>query len=141
MAARFVDLLRQEQAALISGAVDDLDVLTQKKAHIAEELSAHGRRRDAQLAAMGYTADTRGMRAWVDAQEEPAQSAALWESLHALAGQARALNETNGILIEMRLRNCEQSLAALADACGRPTLYGRHGHAIAPSQGGTSIRA
>lgn len=140
-AEKFVDLLREEQAALVSGAVDELDALTRRKACVADELSQHGRSRETRLAAMGYAADVHGMRAWVDAQRGRPESVTLWKSLHALAGQARALNETNGILIEMRLRNCEQSLAALADACGRPTLYGRHGHAIAPADGSTSIRA
>jgi hypothetical protein len=32
------------------------------------------------------------------------------------------------MLIEMRLQNFERSLAALNEACGRTTQYGRHGH-------------
>jgi flagellar biosynthesis/type III secretory pathway chaperone len=65
----------------------------------------------------------------------------MWESLRALTGQARALNDTNGMLIEMRLQYFERSLAALNEACGRTTLYGRHGHTIMEPGSGTSLRA
>lgn len=139
--SRFVDLLRREQHALSAGQPEDLDAITPEKARLAETLQRYAVDRRSALAGAGLTPDVRGMRAWAAGHDEPGRAAALWESLHALAGQARALNETNGLLVEMRLQHCERSLAALNDACGRTTLYGRHGHTVSAVGGGTSLRA
>lgn len=139
--ARFVDLLRHEQHVLSSGTADDLETITPRKARLAEEISRYVEARRAHLIRLGLTPDVRGMRTWAALHSEPGKAGALWESLHALAGQARALNETNGMLIEMRLQHCERSLAALNEASGRTTLYGRHGQTIAAVSGGTSLRA
>lgn len=139
--ARFVDVLRREQQALGSGNADELDAVTPEKARMAEELSRYVRSRRAHLIRLGHTPDVQGMRAWAACHPDSAKAAGLWESLRALAGQARALNDTNGMLIEMRLQHCERSLAALNEACGRTTLYGRHGHTITEPASGTSLRA
>ncbi|MGE5526864.1 MAG: flagella synthesis protein FlgN [Rhodospirillaceae bacterium] len=141
LTSRFVELLRREQQALSSGTADELEYLTPRKARIAEELSQHVRTRRAHLLTIGLTPDVPGMRAWAAAHPQASKATAIWESLHALAGQARALNETNGMLLEMRLQHCDRSLAALNEACGRAPLYGRHGHAITEPPSGTSLRA
>lgn len=141
LTARFVELLRGEQQALGAGAADALESLTPEKTRLADELAQYVRSRRAQLITQGFTPDVPGMRAWAAAHAESARATSVWESLHALAGQAKALNETNGILIEMRLQHCERSLAALNDACGRTTLYGRHGHTLPLTAGATSLRA
>lgn len=139
--ARFVELLRREQQALGGSTADEVDAITPVKARMAEELAQHVRNRRAHLIGMRLTPDAQGMRAWAAAHAECGKATALWESLRALVGQARALNETNGVLIEMRLQHCERSLAALNEACGRTTLYGRHGHTITDPATGTSLRA
>lgn len=139
--ARFVDILRREQQALSVGNADCLDAVTPEKARMADELSQYVRNRRAHLIRLGYTPDVQGMRAWAARHPDSSKAAGMWESLRALAGQARALNDTNGMLIEMRLQYCERSLAALNEACGRTTLYGRHGHTITEPASGTSLRA
>lgn len=138
--SRFVDLLRREQQVLGDGKVDELEILTPHKVRLANELAGFVRTRREQLLSLGLTPDAPGMRSWAAGQPQP-DAAALWESLHALAGQARALNETNGALIEMRVRYCERSLAALNEACGRGALYGRHGETISAPPARTSLRA
>jgi flagella synthesis protein FlgN len=140
-AARFVELLRREQHALSAGSVDELDAITPMKARMADQLARYVGARRAHLVRSGLTPDVRGMRSWVAAHAESSKATAIWESLHALAGQAKALNETNGMLIEMRLQHCERSLVALNEACGRTTLYGPQGHTVAAVGGGTSLRA
>ncbi len=139
--ARFVDLLRREQQALSGGMVDDVEAITPHKAKMADQLAQYAGVRRTRLLAMGIAPDAQGMRTWAASQPEPGRAGGIWESLHALAGQARALNETNGLLIEMRLQHCERSLMALNDACGNTTLYGRHGHTISSPGSGTSLRA
>lgn len=141
--ARFVDLLRREQRALSSGATDEIDALTPQKASLAEELAHYGRARRSHLIGLGLPPDAHGMRSWAASHAQAGHVSAVWESLYALAGQARALNETNGVLIEMQLQTCERSLAALNDAAGRTTLYGPRGHAIAVQDAGsrTALRA
>ena len=138
---RFVEVLRREQDALGTGHADELDAITPEKARLAQELSQFVRNRRAHLVGLGHTPDVQGMRAWAAGHPDSAKAAGIWESLRALAGQARALNDTNGMLIEMRLQYCERSLAALNEACGRTTLYGRHGHTITEPASGTSLRA
>lgn len=141
LTSRFVELLRREQQALSNGTADELEQLTPRKARMAEELSQHVNIRRAQLLGMGLTADVPGMRAWAARHPEASKATAIWESLHALAGQARALNVTNGMLLEMRLQHCGRSLAALNEACGRAPLYGRHGHTLTEASSGTLLRA
>ncbi len=139
--ARFVDLLRREQQALTNGAADELEAITPAKARMADDLAQHVRNRRAHLVSLGHTPDVHGMRAWIAMHPDPGRAASAWESLRALVGQARALNETNGVLIQMRLQHCERSLAALNEACGRTTLYGPHGRTITEPASNTSLRA
>lgn len=138
--SRFVDLLRREQQVLSGGSVDELEILTPQKVKLANELAAFVRARREHLLALGLTPDAQGMRSWA-AGETRAEAAALWESLHALAGQAKALNATNGALIDMRTRYCERSLAALNEASGRTALYGRRGETVLAPPVRTSLRA
>lgn len=138
--SRFVDLLRREQQVLTGGSVDELEMLTPQKVRLANELAAYVRTRRERLLALGHTPDGPGMRAWAAGGDQP-ETASLWESLHALAGQAKALNETNGALIDMRVRHCERSLAALNEASGRSALYGRRGETVMAPPVRTSLRA
>jgi flagella synthesis protein FlgN len=128
-AAAFVVLLKAEQQALRDGAAADVERLAPAKARMADELAAQGAKRLQLLAALGYAACARGMQQWADAHADNAPAVAAWTLLQQHATEARALNDANGKLIDLRLRHCRQALAALQHACGLTTLYGPQGHA------------
>jgi flagella synthesis protein FlgN len=130
-AARFVALLKEEQQALRDGVIDMLPDLTARKARLADALAEQSRIRHDELRALAHAPDTGGLRAWLAAHPNHARAASAWVRLQALAREARALNDTNGGLIALRLRHFEQALSVLIEACGTETLYGRRGLAVA----------
>ena len=58
---RFIELLQQEQAALVNADVEALTTLSQQKLKHAEELNALGRQRLSQLQQAGFSGDAAGM--------------------------------------------------------------------------------
>lgn len=122
---RFIDLLKLEQAALVSSDVDGLIALSQKKLKLAEELNALGRQRVALLQQAGLSGDTAGMEQFLSGQ--PAASAKLWAALAEQARTAQRLNQTNGKLIQTHLQHNQQALSALMNAANQAGVYGPDG--------------
>jgi flagella synthesis protein FlgN len=132
-AAAFVVLLRAEQQALRDGVTANVERLAPEKARMAENLARCTEKREKSLAAMGYERGARGMQQWAKAQAGNSAGTEAWQRLQQHAGEAHALNEANGKLIDLRLRHCRQALAALEHACGVTPLYGPLGHTTAVS--------
>lgn len=128
--AEFVNLLVNEQAVLRDGASELLETLSRNKSDMAQRLSELAVLRTRLLAQQGYSPGATGMQSWVKNQVQDTGAATAWRSLQALAAQARALNQTNGALIELQLRHHQQTLAALGKACGAPMLYGPLGQTL-----------
>jgi flagella synthesis protein FlgN len=129
-AAAFVVVLKAEQQALREGIAADVERLAPAKARMADCLAAYTARRLDCLAAMGYPRTAHGMNDWAEANAANTAAVGAWHMLQQHAGAARTLNDTNGKLIELRLRHCRQALGALERACGLTTLYGPQGHAV-----------
>ncbi len=131
-AAAFVVLLKAEQQALREGVAADVERLAPDKVRMADSLARYTTKRLDTLAALGYPRSALGMHEWADAHATNVAGVAAWQLLQEYAAEARALNEANGKLIDLRLRHCRQALAALEQACGATTVYGPQGHTIAP---------
>ncbi len=132
-AEAFVVLLKAEQEALRRGAASDVERLAPEKIRMADALARHTAARLEALGALGLQRSAAGMQAWVVVHARNGTARAAWQALRKHAAQARALNETNGKLIELRLRHCRQALSALEQACGDTTVYGPQGHTIPPA--------
>ncbi len=129
-AAKFVSLLAAEQNALRDGIVEHLEMLARDKSGMARRLSELGERRTRYLIALGFSPDSYGMDSWINNYPRETGALAAWHDLRRLAVQAREANQTNGTLIDLRLRHNQQALAALENASGATTLYGPQGQTM-----------
>lgn len=127
---RFLTLLEREQALLAAGDVDALAALAPEKSAFAEQLAHLAQRRESQLAA----AKCPRMGDWL-ARPGNGGLAAAWQQLLGLAAQAKALNETNGSLIALRLQHNQQALATLLAATNQAMTYGPDGQQRTPGGG------
>ncbi len=124
----FVALLEQEQQVLLGTDTDPLLELAERKTRSADHLSELGRQRQLQLPPGASLAS------WIE-QHAPA-SAAVWQNILTLAEQARQLNQTNGNLIQTRMRYNQQALQVLIGATQQASaLYGPNGQTALPATG------
>jgi flagella synthesis protein FlgN len=128
-------ILRAEQDCLLRADAEGLLCLTETKSRQIELLDALARLRAGYLHALSLTPDRRGMAQWLAAHAgaEKTQLAALWEQLVDAATAARALNDSNGGLIGVRLNHNQDALAALQSAARSLSTYGPDGQAHLPA--------
>jgi len=134
----FLDLLGEEEKALVAGDVDRLLPLAGEKSALFTRLADLGTARGRLLQAAALTADRSGMEAWLGRQAEAGAARRSWAELLDLAAQARSRNDSNGKLIATRLANNQQALASLLAAANQAALYGPDGQA-SPLGGGRSL--
>ncbi|GAB3630447.1 Flagella synthesis protein FlgN [Pandoraea terrae] len=130
----FGALLAEEQQALVSGALDALPELTERKTQAVAKLAELGRERDAGLQALGYDTMQPDVAAM---QAADAQLARAWQALLAAAADAKHANETNGVLIRTRLTYTQQALNVLYGPAESAPLYGPDGRTAPRSSGGS----
>lgn len=127
----FVALLEKEQQCLLDQDSEALLSLAETKNQSANKLTeiANSRRRFLQTDAANP--DT---PAWLS-QHAPS-GLGVWEEIRALAARAHQLNQTNGEVIQLKLRSNQQALAALLGASKSAAgLYGRDGQPSLPVSG------
>ena len=134
--ARFVDLLRSEQEALLRGDADRLAALEEPKNRCIAALQAHASERRHILLAGGQSPDRDGVRFWTEKQgrTEP-RLAQRWSEFLALARVADQVNRANGALIAARLRATQQALNTIFAAAGIPGAYAADGSAVSLREG------
>lgn len=130
-----LDVLEQEEHALVEGEADLLPRLGAAKMTQLQTLNGMARARHDDLVAAGLTADPAGMSLWLAQRGTPEQQA-IWASLQALEQQAQAMNRRIGVLIEMRLNSTRQALNVLVQAAkGQGGLYDQGGCSVATPHG------
>lgn len=127
--SRFLAILKGESSALLRGDVEELLRLAESKTAVVEDLIALATSRQKALVASGFSSDRTGMTEWliVHGGREHGRLSTVWNALLADATEARQLNQSNGILIESRLRFNQAALTALRAASEQATLYGPSG--------------
>lgn len=129
----FVVLLEKEQQALLDHDAEQLLPLAEAKNQFANRLAEMANARRQYLNSSPQSADT---ASWIQ-QNAPA-SRAVWDELRELAARAHHLNQTNGEVIQLKLRSNQQALAALIGATKSAAgLYGRDGQPSLPTPGRT----
>ena len=129
----FVTLLEKEQLVLLSQDSEALLTLAEVKTLAALKLAeiANARRRQLNL----DTTNT-AMTNWV--QQFAPDIRGVWDDILELASRAHHLNQTNGEVIQLKLRSNQKALSVLLgaaqDAAG---LYGRDGQPNLPITGRT----
>ena len=138
---RFIDILQQEQTALVSADVDTLLPLSDSKTKQADELRLLAQQRVDQLIQAGFSGNREGMDAWLAEQPTAGRNdmKKVWDDLLQAGRTAQRLNETNGKLIEIHLQHNQQALSALASAANQSGVYGKDGqpHTTIPSSSRT----
>jgi flagella synthesis protein FlgN len=135
---QFIELLQQEQAALVAADVDKLQSLSELKQQLSEHLNTLAQQRAAQWERAGFSNDAAGTRAWLATQ--PPSIVDTWNKLLSTAQTARDLNQTNGQLIQTHMQHNQEALAVLLGAANRLDVYGADGQPLSsPGSGGQRI--
>lgn len=124
-----VDVLEREQACLSAGDADGCAALLEEKARLVAALAGLAAERHGRLAALGFSADEKGMTDWLRSASLP--DSAAWAELMTFTTAAHECNRVNGLLLsQLAVRN-RQALDALGQrAAGAGAgLYGPGGQA------------
>lgn len=127
-AAAFVELLKQEQALLVAGNVEGLLPLVEEKSAFSDKLGRLSEAREKIIAEAGAGSGRSGMETYLARQPNDRNLRARWEALLAVAGEAQAMNQTNGKLIRLHLQHNQQALNTLLAAADQANTYGPDGH-------------
>ncbi len=120
----FVQLLKEEQQALIAGQVDDVSTLSAKKAEFCQRLDRFSRHRIVLLSSSAINPGPE-LNAWLSRQDASVKKS--WATLLTIAKEAQDLNRQNGQLISSRMQSNSQTLNVLMSASDRASLYGSDG--------------
>lgn len=130
-----LNLLDEEERALVDGEADRLASLNASKLAQLQTLDKLARARHDDLLAAGHTPDYDGMDAWLGQLGDSAQRTR-WTQLREMEQQAQAINQRIGSLIELRLSSTRQALNVLVHAATRQGgLYDQAGQAVAARKG------
>jgi len=130
-----LEVLQEEEQALIAGDADRLALLNTAKLTQLQNVSDHARNRHADLLAAGHTPDPAGMSAWLTRHKHP-ELLTRWQQLNEMEREAQALNQRIGALIDMRLSSTRQALNVLIhSATSQGGLYDQEGLAVAAHKG------
>ena len=132
----FLAVLRQEKSLLEAANTEPLAALAEEKTRLAVELSQLCQAREAELTRLGLIPGKSGMNVWCESTN--AASRGNWQRLLGAAGEAKALNDTNGKLIALRLQHNQRALAVLTAAADQAATYGPDGQQRL-SSGGRSL--
>lgn len=124
----FIELLKEEQALLASsGNADALMPVVGRKSEFTLRLKSLADQREQYLAEQRFQPGRDGMEAFLAASPAGVALQPRWRQLLALAKEARALNETNGKLINVHWQHNQKALAALTSAADGAMVYGPDG--------------
>lgn len=111
-------LLQEEHTALLKGDAEGLMALAQRKAAQVAHLAQLAEARNEQLLNLTGQTNQAGIEAWCNRFDPQQRSGvhSLWYALLEAARAARALNEENGALIQVRQQHSQQALRVLRGA-------------------------
>lgn len=147
----FTALLEREQGMLVENNTDQLLELSEQKSSDALRLNSLAETRRGLLRknipqldiaatvtpqnarpADGLGADT--IHTWLETHNP--ECLPVWQEILTLAKRAQRLNNTNGELIQIKLRHNQQTLTVLSNAVNKANLYGPDGQtSFSPGSG------
>lgn len=125
-----LNLLGDEERALVAGEADHLAQLNISKLAQLQTLGNLARTRHDELQAAGHTPNHAGMDAWLTQHGQPGHLAH-WQQLCEMEASAQAMNQRIGQLIDMRLTSTRQALNVLIHAAtNQGGLYDQAGQSV-----------
>lgn len=122
-----LQLLKQEQAALVDADVERLAGLTEEKSKLASQMAQLAKQRHGLLAAAGFEATETGMQAWLNSAHASATDKRAWSDLLAVVKAANELNRLNGLLIGQHMARNQTALNILQGDTENSGIYGPNG--------------
>lgn len=122
-----LQLLRQEQAALVDGDVERMSTLTDDKAKSASRMAQLAKSRHELLASAGFAPTEAGMQEWLTSVHATAADKTAWDALLAVAANANELNRINGLLIGQHMARNQVALNILQGNADSGGIYGPNG--------------
>lgn len=122
----FIVLLKREQDFLKAGDTESLLPLIDTKTLLSNALAGYAAARESALSQLGLQTGRGGMEDWLHRHGQPPHQQA-WQTLLALASEARELNILNGKLIGLHMSHNQQAFNALMGATDRAMTYGPDG--------------
>lgn len=122
----FIALLQREQDFLKAGDTESLLPIIDTKTLFSNALAGYAATREAALKQLGLPAGRNGMEEWLKHHGQALHQEA-WQTLLALANEARELNILNGKLIGLHMSHNQQAFNALMGATDRAMTYGPDG--------------
>jgi flagella synthesis protein FlgN len=127
----FIGLLEREQQILLTPDAEPLLDLSNEKTRAAEALTALVKQR-----AQYISAGPGKVEAWL--RSNAAVAVDVWTDIQKLGVQAQQMNQTNGELIQVRMRYNQQALQTLISASEQTAgLYDTKGKTNMPGSGRT----
>lgn len=123
----FVALLEKEQAMLVENLTDQLLKLSEQKTIQAVTLNELAQARRALLQKNIPSLSLDSINVWL--KSNCPEGLISWQKILTLAKNSQQLNQTNGELIQLKLRHNQQSLTVLNSAFNKANLYGPDGQA------------
>lgn len=131
---KFIRLLKQEQGLLVENNTDRLLELAEQKSAQAISLNELAESRRSLMQENIHTLSAEAIHTWLETHG--AKGLAIWQEIRTLAKQAQQINNTNGELIQMKLRHNQKSLAVLSNAVNKANVYGPDGQtSFSPGSG------
>lgn len=122
---KFIQLLEQEQNLLVENNINQLLEFAEQKSAQAIDLNGLAESRRSLLRENIPVLSADAIQLWLGTHS--AESLAVWQEIRTLAARAQQINNTNGELIQMKLRHNQKSLSVLSNAVNKANLYGSDG--------------
>ena len=124
----FIEILKKEEQVLIEGKFEEIDFYSSEKFRLIEILTQFNDHRENYLKAQGIDLDKNCMNNWLSKQNsDQIRIIEIWNELLDLAGIAKKLNQSNGLIIAARYQHHQRALAAIHSAAGNFSCYGPKG--------------
>jgi flagella synthesis protein FlgN len=120
------ELLRAESIALHGRDMLEMEHILAQKQALVIVLDQHGRARSKLLASLGLPTNRNGLEEVARHSSVGAELLAAGDELNALMNECKAINEENGLLIQMQQIKTGHQLAIL-NGGDTPTLYDSRG--------------
>lgn len=128
LVARFLDLLRQEQALLVCGEADSLRAVGQAKLDLVDQLNrAEAARIDFLSNEKTASMKQPSMADWLKLLPTESPLREQWSDILELAREAKRLHILNGELINSHLARTSEAIAILTQRQKNEALYGSNG--------------
>jgi flagella synthesis protein FlgN len=128
LANQLIEVMHQEQVALIHGDIDEIEVLLTEKSTLLQRINLAVLSRYESLTAGGFEGSEAGMLDWLKKESNPNLNRA-WNAFKKTLIEAKEINRLNGLLINRQFNLNQQTLQQLQGNAGKGETYGRSGKA------------